>query len=122
MLKLRKDTQNVIAVTPDDKATVTSFFYLFRFFHVQLERDFVVQLTPTNPTSNRYKRFIVDLPNDINLPYGDYHFYIYQSLSDGSTDYQGLVELENGKAWVLTPEITSYEITDERQDYAIRFS
>lgn len=122
MLKLFKDTENIIAVTPDDKATETTYYYLFRFYHIQKNKNFVAQLTPDNPTSNRFKRFILDLPDTLNLDYGHYHYYIYQNVVDGNTDYSGLVELENGKALVPTPELETFTISDTRQDYAIRFS
>ena len=117
-----KDTENVIAVTATEKATVSNFFFLFRFFLIEQNKNFVIQLTKDNGTSDRYDRFILDLPDDLNLPSGDYHYFIYQSLEDGNLDWDGLLELENGKAIVPTDEPTLKQFEGNGIDYTFEIS
>lgn len=121
MLIFDLNTINNIAVTPDEKATVDTFFYLFQFFHVQLNKDFFIQLTPSNPSSLRYKKFSLELPTDLDIPSGKGHYYIWQNLVDGNLDPDGLVELENGK-FTVDPEADNnfkFNANDE-QDYKFK--
>ena len=99
MITLQPNTVNNIAVTASELSTEETYFYLFRFFHVQENKDFVVQLDRLNPTSNRYDNFEFN-PETLEMQTGKYKYWVYQSLTDGSTDYDGLVVLEKGKAWV----------------------
>ena len=117
-----KNAQNVIAITATEKATTSDFYFLFRFFYVEENRDFVVQLTKDNIGSSRYDRFILDLPEDLNLPSGNYHYYIYQSLEDGNLDWSDLKELENGKAIVPISDPTIKQFEANGRDYTFEIS
>lgn len=128
-INLAIESTNLIAVTPDEKATVTDFYYLFQFYHVQLNKSYLIQLTPTNPNSNRYKKFSLDLangisaPNGLDIPPGDGQYYIWQNIVDGNLDPDGLIELETGKFKVTAPESTEIKLNaDGTQDYSLRAS
>jgi len=123
MIQLMSNSDNIIAVTASEKATETDFYYLFRFFLIEQNKNFAIQLTKTNTSSERFDRFELNLPTDIDLPSGKYHYYIYQSLEDGNLDWDGLVELENGKATVPVNEIENKEFeTNGGQDYTFEIS
>lgn len=123
MITLNQNSENIIAVTASEKATETDYYYLFRFFLIEQNKNFAIQLERTNTSSKRFDRFLLTLPTDIDLPTGKYHYYIYQSLEDGNLDWDGLVELENGKAWIPVDELENTEFeTNGGQDYAFEIS
>lgn len=115
-IELRLNTANNFGVTAKELATVETFFYLFRFFLIQDNKNFLIQLTPTNPTSNRYDDFILTLPTDLDLPVGHYHYFVYQSVIDGSLDFEGLLELENGKTWIPDDAPARVEFDSDTED------
>lgn len=123
MIYLNRNSENIIGVTATEKATLESFFYLFRFFDVENNKNYLVQLDRDNPTSNRWDKFIVTLPDTIDLPAGKYHYFVYQSEIDGSLEWEGLLELENGKLEVPVEDLneTKFESNGER-DYTFIIS
>ena len=76
MITLQPNTVNNIAVTASELSTEETYFYLFRFFHVQENKDFVVQLDRLNPTSNRYDNFEFN-PETLEMPTGKYKYWVY---------------------------------------------
>jgi hypothetical protein len=125
MITLQTDSANIFAVTAsmDGKVTASTFYFLFRFFHIETNKDYLIQLDRENIGSKRYDRFTITLPTDLNLPTGKYQYYIYQSLIDGSLIFDGLVQLETGKAWVPDQDKTNTIFEDQNaQDYSFNFS
>ena len=118
MLPILKNAENIISVTATEKATLEVFFYLFRFFLIENNKDFLIQLPRLNPTSNRYDLFTLTLPTDLDLPAGKYHYFIYQAPNDGDTDFENMLELENGKVIVPTTEMNNTDFkTNNEPDF-----
>lgn len=125
MIVLETNASNIIAVTAsmDGKVTESTYYFLFRFYHIELNKDYMIQLDRENIGSKRYDRFTLVLPTDIDLPTGRYQYYIYQSTIDGSLVYDGLVLLETGKCWIPDQDKTIKQFEDQNaQDYAFNFS
>jgi hypothetical protein len=113
-LYLHPNSTNIIGVTATEKATLDEFFFLFRFYNIQLEKDFFLQIESDNAGNPRWDRFTIIMPDDIDLPAGKYHYFVYQSEVDESEDWQDMIELENGKLEV--PETQKAEISIEEND------
>lgn len=125
MITLQTDSSNIIAVTAsmDGKVTESTYYFLFRFFHIETNKDYLIQLDRENIGSKRYDRFTLILPDDLDLPTGKYQYYIYQSTIDGSLIYEGLIQLETGKAFVPDKDKTNTIFEDDdSQDYSFNFS
>lgn len=100
MILLRKNAINQFGITAKETATVSNLNYLFRFLNTQSRKEYLTYLIKVNTTSLRYDLFNIDLPNDLNLPTGDYVYEVYES-SNLDLDYQDKNLLEIGKMEVL---------------------
>jgi hypothetical protein len=88
---------------------------------VEENKNFVIQLNKIN-ISKRYDQFQIELPIDLNLPTGNYHYYIYQSLIDNDLSWENKLELENGKAVVPVSKIITKNFKGNGNDYSFKIS
>lgn len=119
-LVLNKNTTNIIGVTASEKKTVESFYFLFRFQNVETLEETTLQIE-ADETNGRWDRFTIVMPDDVNLRSGFYHYYVYQSEVDGSTDFENMVELENGKLIVPATAINEKTFNENGEDKVFDF-
>lgn len=119
-LILNKNTTNTIGVTASEKKTVDVFYFLFRFHNIETREETTLQIE-ADETNGRWDRFTIVMPDDLNLRSGFYHYYVYQSEVDGSTDYENMVELENGKLTVPTADINEKTFNENGEDKIFDF-
>ncbi len=100
MLLLKQNETNKIAVSLSQLVTIQNPNYLFSFFHQQKREYFNFYLTAESST-NRFNLFSLTLPNDVDLPKGNFLFSIYES-EDEETTTEGKTMLIKGKAEVVT--------------------
>ena len=95
MLRLEKNQLTKIATTLAEKATESTYYPLFRFKGVDVNKEYLIHLEPIE-TSERFELFEFTP----NMVAGEYNYWVYQSLTDSDEDYSNMVELELGKAEV----------------------
>ena len=119
MLYLEQNTINELTLVVNDVQLLDNPFYLWRFEHEVLEQEFLIFLSNQLPFNRRADRFILDLPNDLDLPTGTYRYYVYESETE-DLDYTGLNELTANRLLVNTnfPNDTIYE--NDGQDYVYK--
>lgn len=110
MLLLKQSEQNKIAVSLSQIVTIQNPNFLFSFFHQQKREYFNLYLTADSST-NRFDLFLLTLPEDVDLPKGNYLLSIYES-DDDTTTTEGKTMLIKGKAEVVTefPEGDYYTV------------
>lgn len=96
MLILIKSQANQIGVTVRELQTLPVVNYLFEFYNIEQDKNYLVYLSIEND-SNRIDLFTITLPGDLDLPSGEFLYKIYQSENLVlSTD--GKLLLEQGRA------------------------
>lgn len=121
-LWLNKNSENIIGVTASEKATVDTFFFLFRFQNIETLVDTFLEIESDNPGNPRWDKFIITMPTDVDLPSGFYHYFVYQSEVTDSTAWETMVELENGKLEVPDGQNADKTFNQDGRDYAFNFS
>jgi hypothetical protein len=121
-LWLNKNSENIIGITASEKATVTTYFFLFRFHNVETLVDTLLEIESDNPDNPRWNKFTITMPTDLDLASGFYHYYVYQCEVTGDTDWQNMVELENGKLEISAAQIADKTFNQDGQDYTFDFS
>lgn len=121
-LWLNKNAENIIGVSASEKATEETYFFLFRFQNVETMVDSFLEIESDNPENPRWNRFTITMPDDIDLPSGFYHYYVYQCMTSGSTDWENMVELENGKLEVPASQNEDKTFIQDGRDYTFDFS
>lgn len=90
-----------MGLTAKELTTIDTPFYLFRFYNIQKNENYLIYLSKLNATSERYDLFSIDLPNDLDLPTGNYLYTIYQSVDDVNFHYKDMPILEEGRVEVV---------------------
>jgi hypothetical protein len=93
MIQIIKDNVNVVGLQVMELAV--NFHYLFVFRELQTQEVTKEYLIPTT-TTDRYTRFEIDEPTDLELPIGEYEYRVYDG--DGTSTNESTFELlEVGK-------------------------
>ena len=93
MIQIIKDNVNVVGLQVMELAV--NFDYLFVFRELQTQEVTKEYLAPVT-TTDRYTRFEITDPTDLNLPIGEYEYKVYDG--DGTSTDESLFELlEIGK-------------------------
>lgn len=110
MLLLKQNEINKVVISLSQLITNQDYNILFSFFHQQKREYFNFYLTAESST-NRFDLFLLTLPEDMDLPKGNYLLSIYES-EDETTTTEGKTMLIKGKAEVVTdfPEGEYYTV------------
>ena len=93
MIQIIKDSVNVVGLQVMELAV--NFDYLFVFRELQTQEVTKEYLVPET-TTDRYTRFEITDPTDLDLPIGEYEYRVYDG--DGTSTDESLFELlEIGK-------------------------
>jgi hypothetical protein len=93
MIQIIKDNVNIVGLQVMELAV--NFDYLFVFRELQTQEVTKEYLVP-QVTTDRYTRFEITDPTDLDLPIGEYEYRVYDG--DGSSTDESLFELlEVGK-------------------------
>jgi hypothetical protein len=93
MIQIIKDNVNVVGLQVMELAV--NFDYLFVFRELQTQEVTKEYLVPET-TTDRYTRFEITDPTDLDLPIGEYEYRVYDG--DGTSMDESLFELlEIGK-------------------------
>jgi len=93
MIQIIKDSVNVVGLQVMELAV--NFDYLFVFRELQTQEVTKEYLVPET-TTDRYTRFEITDPTDLDLPIGEYEYRVYDG--DGISTDESLFELlEIGK-------------------------
>lgn len=118
MIVITKNSANTVVVTLEEKRTITSAYYLFKFAHDQSSSISYCIPTDTSAYTERYNKFTITdqanpapLSGQVNLNTGFYHYYIYEQASSTNLDPTGLTLVEQGKALCITTLPTEYSHT-----------
>lgn len=111
MLKLSLNSINKLYVVCSDILMVADSIYLWRFYNKQTKQEWLIELDNESIANQRFDLFSLNLPDELNLGEGVYMWEVYQSETEGSTNYKDMPMLSNGMAKVLTifEENTTYE-------------
>lgn len=93
MIQIIKDSVNVVGLQVMELSINFNYLFVFRELQTQIvTKEYLVpQLT-----TNRYTRFEIEDPTDLDLPIGEYEYRVYDG--DGSsTDESNFDILEIGK-------------------------
>lgn len=114
MLQIRQASLNQLALTLKEKANENyPNFFLFRFVSEQSRKEYFCNLTDLSTTQKRYNLFHLYEGTDIDLPIGEYMYYVYQMEVENENNYTLGILCEQGKAKVksnvetITPTFTN---------------
>jgi hypothetical protein len=119
MLLLNKDSENKLYIVCDDILTISDPYYLWRFIHEQTQKEYLIQLVNEKEQNRRFDLFTLTLPDDLDLEEGEYYYYVYESDTDGATDYENMNELTGNVLKVVSTFTANetYEPTGEDTTY-----
>jgi hypothetical protein len=111
-LRISQATSNDLYLKVTDLSD-TNPFYLFRFVDEVSKDEYLVELVDNEPGNDRFSMFTLVLPTDLDLPAGEYKYYVYRSEASGDEDYSAMLELTMSVCEVITifDEGTTYEPT-----------
>lgn len=111
MIILVKGQANDVVVTLYEKTTIDPdlVYYLFEFQKADTRVSYFCIPTDTSQFINRYNEFSITettnpdpLAGEVELDKGEYHYFVYEQLSDSTLDPTGLTLVESGIARVMT--------------------
>jgi hypothetical protein len=96
-----------------DLVTIPDPIYLWRFFDQVRKESHLIELPNESTANPRFDLFTLILPTDINLKQATYYYEIYQSDTEGATNYEDMPILAEGLARINIEfdENTTYEST-----------
>ena len=100
MLLLKQSETNKVVISLSQLVTIANPNFLFSFLHQQKREYFNFYLTAES-RSDRFDLFLLNLPEDVDLPKGNFMYSIYES-EDETTTTDGKTLLVKGKAEVVT--------------------
>ena len=101
MLQIRQASLNQLALTLKEKANENyPNVFLFRFVSEQSRKEYFCNLTDLSTTQKRYNLFNLYEGTDIDLPVGEYMYYVYQMEIENENNYNLGFLCEQGKAKV----------------------
>jgi hypothetical protein len=101
MLQIRQASLNQLALTLKEKANENyPNIFLFRFVSEQSRKEYFCNLTDLSTTQKRYNLFNLYEGTDIDLPVGEYMYYVYQMEIENENNYNLGFLCEQGKAKV----------------------
>jgi hypothetical protein len=104
MLILRQSSLNQIALTLSEKQNEANpLIWLFRFVNEQSKKDYFCNLTDLSTSKDRFNLFHLFEGTDIDLPFGDYTYEVYQMDATNDENYANGLLCERGKARVINP-------------------
>lgn len=111
---IEKNQNNSICLTLQEKANDNyPEIFLFRFVSEQSRKEYFCNLTDLSTTQKRYNLFHLYEGTDIDLPVGEYMYYVYQMEIENENNYTLGILCEQGKAKVksnvetVTPTFTN---------------
>jgi len=114
MLLIRKNQTNTLVFTLNEKKTLESPNYLLELKNDLSKGSYYCLLPSSGDTSDyqdRFNRFSVDEPDDINLPLAGYYSYsVYEQTGTTLNPSLTTSKVETGKALVVFSgqSVTSY--------------
>lgn len=113
MLQLSLNSTNKLYVVCKDLVTIPSPIYLWRFFDQVRKESHLIELPNESTANPRFDIFTLILPTDLNLKQAKYYYEIYQSDTEGATNYEDMPILAEGLARINVEfdENTTYEST-----------
>lgn len=113
MLTLQKNKVNTLDVVCNDLLTIQDPVYLWRFVNNVTQQEYLIELENQQPVNPRFDQFLLNLPDDLNLNYGEFSWYIYQSDTPGDEIYDSMILLSSGDMRIIANflENKSYEPT-----------
>lgn len=111
ILLTRGETNDEVTLTCNEKKTINSPYYIFKFVNIQTN-DIKIFYTPnTSINKDRYDLFTIEETNtedlmngQVTLIAGDWNYYIYESTTISLDSIDWIGEVENGKVKVIETE------------------
>ena len=101
MLQIRQASLNQLALTLKENANENyPNIFVFRFVSEQSRKEYFCNLTDLSTTQKRYNLFNLYEGTDIDLPVGEYMYYVYQMEIENENNYNLGFLCEQGKAKV----------------------
>lgn len=124
MLVLTKGSAGELIVTLNEKRTLDSGYYLFRFENIET-KDVVSKIynfsEDESAYTDRFNKFPIASTVFSSSPHGRWIYYVYEQASSTNTDPTGLTEVERG-ILKLNPasefSFDEYEVTTTYKVYA----
>lgn len=116
MIKIVKDSTNIVALTLTEKRTSTSATtYLLKLTERDTSTSTYCICTDSSSYTERYNKLtVIDTANptavdgEVNLESGFYDYYVYDNLNSASNlDPTGLLEVENGILKVIGSAVST---------------
>lgn len=108
----------MFGITAKEMTRLETPNYLFRFFNILEEREYLIYLDKLNASSCRFDLFNLDLPNDLDLKKGQHLYFVYENTDNTNLDYKTMNLLEEGRAEVLEQGSTDKFLTINNNDKA----
>lgn len=122
MIKLTKgQTAESVIVTLNEKKTLSSGYFLFRFVHATTKDVVSIILSMSLDASSypdRYNEFTINTQSYFGTkPRGQWWYEVYEQSSSSNTDTTGLTLLEEGIMKLLPSAEFSFDGYDERANF-----
>lgn len=101
MLQINIESENKLYVKCNDLLTIEDPIYLWRFYDEQRKTEYLIELLNESSVNPRFDLFTLNLPDDLDLKNGVYSWEVYQSDTEGATNYEDMPLLSNGMAKVI---------------------
>lgn len=128
MIKIVKDSTNIVALTLTEKRTSTSATtYLLKLTERDTSTSTYCICTDSSSYTERYNKLtVIDTANpapvdgEVNLESGFYDYYVYDNLNSASNlDPTGLIEVENGILKVIGSAVSTTTYTGGNSTYIV---
>lgn len=128
MIKIVKDSTNIVALTLTEKRTSTSATtYLLKLTERDTSTSTYCICTDSSSYTERYNKLTVidtasptPVDGEVDLESGFYDYYVYDNLNSASNiDPTGLLEVENGILKVIGSAVTTTTYTGGNSTYIV---
>lgn len=101
-IDLTPNSSNQMFTNVSDMVTISNPYFLWRFYNEETKGESLLYITNQTPLNDRYDRFDITLPTDVDLNEGKYRFYVYQNDNNVDVDYDNMTLLREGVLTVVT--------------------
>jgi len=84
-------------IRTDDIVIIDDPVYLWRFQHQESQKEYLIELTNLTPDVQRFDRFELTLPTQLDLEGGKYEYWVYESPETGDEDFTNMRILSVGR-------------------------